>query len=98
MDAVSNLPRQVLARPADLSPLRDDVEVIGAFNPGAAKTADGVTLLGRVAERPREIRPGFTGLPRWEAEGAMTIDWFANEELESVDPRVVRCKSDGLAR
>jgi predicted GH43/DUF377 family glycosyl hydrolase len=98
MGTVSTLTRQVLVRPADLSPLRDDFEVLGTFNPGAVKTPEGVTLLVRVAERPREVRPGFTGLPRWEVGGGVMIDWVANDELESIDPRVVRRKSDGLAR
>ena len=89
---------QVLIRPADVSPSSDDFEVIGTFNPGAVQTAEGVVLLVRVAERAREARPGFTGLPRWDAERGAIIDWANNEELESIDPRLVRRKSDGLAR
>ena len=90
--------RQLLIRPADVAPSHEDWEVIGTFNPGAAKTDDGVVLLVRVAERPRPQRPGFTGLPRWEAGRGIVIDWIANEALEWVDPRVVRCKADGLVR
>jgi predicted GH43/DUF377 family glycosyl hydrolase len=81
----------------DVSPSGDDVEVIGTFNPGAVKTADGVVLLIRVAERQKCRLPGFTGLPRWD-DRKITIDWVANDELEFVDPRVVHCKSDGLTR
>ena len=55
-------------------------------------------LLVRVAERPRERRPGFTGLPRWDPAGGLTIDWVPDAELEPVDPRVVRRKADGLVR
>jgi predicted GH43/DUF377 family glycosyl hydrolase len=51
-----------------------------------------------VAERPRERRPGFTGLPRWGLAGGLTIDWVSDAELEAVDPRVVRRKADGLVR
>jgi beta-1,2-mannobiose phosphorylase / 1,2-beta-oligomannan phosphorylase len=87
----------MLVWPASVSPSRSDFEVIGAFNPGAVQSAEGVTLLVRIAERPREWRPGFVGLPRWEA-GEMTIDWVANAELEVIDPRVVRCKATGLVR
>ena len=76
----------------------DGFEVIGAFNPGVAKTADGTVLLIRVAQRPIEQRPGCTGLPRWEAERGMTVDWFANDDLELIDPRVVRTKRDGRTR
>jgi len=95
---IQNLSRQPLVRPGDISPSRDDFEVIGTFNPGAVKTVDGVKLMIRVVERPRTRRPGFTGLPRWEVGGDLTVDWISNEELEFIDPRVVRCKSDGLAR
>ena len=96
-DPVTTLYRQVLVRPADVLPSRDDFEVIGTFNPGAVKTAEGVTLLVRVAERACSVRPGFTGLPRW-SDGELAIDWIANDELEFIDPRVVRCKRDGLVR
>jgi len=56
-----------------------------------------VVLLIRVVERPRHPRQGFTGLPRWEA-GQIITDWVANDELEFIDTRVVRRKSDGLTR
>ena len=95
---VHNSVRHVLVRPTDLSSLYDGFEVIGAFNPGVAKTADGTVLLIRVAQRPIEQRPGCTGLPRWEAERGMTVDWFANDDLELIDPRVVRTKLDGRTR
>jgi predicted GH43/DUF377 family glycosyl hydrolase len=51
-----------------------------------------------VAERPQERRPGFTGLPRWDPVGGLTIDWVPDAEVEPVDPRVVRRKADGLVR
>jgi beta-1,2-mannobiose phosphorylase / 1,2-beta-oligomannan phosphorylase len=90
--------RRELIRPGDLSPSQAGFEVIGAFNPGAVKTAEGVVLLVRVAERPREVRPGFMGLPRWEVGRGVAVDWVANDELEVVDARVVRLKSDGRTR
>ena len=68
------------------------------FNPGAVRAGDEVVLLVRVAERPRERRPGFTGLPRWDPAGGLTVDWVPDAELEPVDPRVVRRKADGLVR
>ncbi len=37
-------------------------------------------------------------MPRWEAGRGIAIDWVADDELEFIDPRVVRCKSDGLVR
>ncbi|MCE9554714.1 MAG: glycoside hydrolase family 130 protein [Planctomycetes bacterium] len=90
--------RQIVIRSADVPPSRDDLEVIGTFNPGAVKTSNGIVLLVRVAERPYPLRPGFTGLPRWETGRGNVIDWVANEALEWIDPRVVRCKADGLVR
>lgn len=77
---------------------RADWEVIGVFNPGAVRVGDGVVLLVRVAERPRERRPGFTALPRWDPDKGLTTDWVRDEELEQVDARVVRRKVDGLIR
>ena len=62
---------RLLLRPADLEPSRDDFEVVGVFNPGAVRVNDEVILLVRVAERPREKRPGFTALPRWSNHGEL---------------------------
>src|SRR5580704_15228550 len=92
------LATSLLLRPADVPASRDDFEVVGVFNPGAVWAGDEVVLLVRVAERPREQRPGFMGLPRWDSIGGLTIDWVRNTELEPIDPRVVRRKADGLVR
>jgi len=89
---------RLLLRPEDVPPSRDDFEVVGVFNPGAVRAAGEVVLLARIAERPRERRPGFTGLPWWDAAGELTIDWVPDGELIAVDPRVVRRKADGLVR
>jgi predicted GH43/DUF377 family glycosyl hydrolase len=95
---IPRLSTRLLLRPEDVAPSRDDFEVVGVFNPGAVRTRDEVVLLVRVAERPRERRPGFIGLPRWQAVGGLTVDWVPDGELVRVDPRVVRRKSDGLVR
>ncbi len=95
------LPRcfeKLLLRPSDLKPSRDDFEVVGAFNPGVVRAGDEVVMLVRVAERPREVRPGFTPLPRWDADEGLTVDWTADETLTPIDPRVVERKADGLVR
>jgi predicted GH43/DUF377 family glycosyl hydrolase len=55
-------------------------------------------LVVRVAERPKERREGFTGLPRVETGFGPVVDWVPNDELEVLDPRVVRRKADGLVR
>ncbi len=95
---VRRLSTRLLLRPADVPASRDDFEVVGVFNPGAVRAGHEVVLLVRVAERPRERRPGFTGLPRWDPIAGLTIDWVPDAELEVVDPRVVRRKADGLVR
>src|SRR5207245_669314 len=92
------LATHLLLTPDDLPPSRDDFEVVGAFNPGAVRVENEVVLLVRVAERPRERRPGFKGLPRWDPADGLTVDWVPDAGLEEVDPRVVRRKADGLVR
>ncbi len=87
-----------LLRPEDLAPSRDDFQVLGAFNPGAIEMGGEVVLLVRVAERPVERRAGFTALPRWKPGSGIVVDWVADAELEPVDPRVVRYRSNGLTR
>ncbi|MEO2090481.1 MAG: glycoside hydrolase family 130 protein [Gemmataceae bacterium] len=91
------LSTRVLLRPEDVPPSRDDFRVVGVFNPAVVRVDGEVVLLVRVAERPAETRPGFTALPRW-AGGEIVIDWVPDAELEPIDPRVVRRKSDGLVR
>jgi len=89
---------KLLLEPKDAKPSRDDFEVVGVFNPGVIRAGDEVVMLVRVAERPREVRPGFTALPRWDANAGLTVDWVADDELEPLDPRVVRRKADELVR
>src|SRR5262245_4397420 len=95
---VPRLSTRLLLRPPDVPASRDDFEVVGVFNPGAVRVGDEVILLVRVAERPRERRPGLAGLPRWDPAGGLTIDWVPDADLVPVDPRVVRRKADGLVR
>jgi predicted GH43/DUF377 family glycosyl hydrolase len=87
-----------LCRPDDLRPSRDDLEIVGTFNPGAIAFGEEVVILARVAERPRERREGYTALPRWRSGAGLTVDWIANDEIDFLDARVVRRKRDGLVR
>lgn len=87
-----------LCRPGDLRPSRDELEIVGTFNPGAIAFGDEVILLVRVAERPRERRAGQTALPRWQSGRGLTVDWIADDEIDLLDARVVRRKRDGLVR
>ena len=54
--------------------LLDDFEIVGTFNPGAVRVGEEIVLLVRVAERPRERRLGFTGLPRWDTTAGLVVD------------------------
>lgn len=90
---------ECLLRPADLRPSSPEMEVIGAFNPGAAQVGDEVIVMARVAEAVAERREGWFGLPRWHpAENRLLIDWLAEDEVELLDPRVVRLRRDGTLR
>jgi predicted GH43/DUF377 family glycosyl hydrolase len=71
--------------------------VVGTFNPGAVEVGDEVVILLRVAETVREVREGWVGLPSWN-EGSLVIDWALADEVEQLDPRIVRRKVDGLVR
>lgn len=91
--------RTNLIGPDDVPPSREDLEVVSVFNPGAARLADGsVILLARIAERVREVRPGYVGLPRWQAGSGVVIDWAPEDQVDRLDARVVRRKADGLVR
>jgi predicted GH43/DUF377 family glycosyl hydrolase len=91
------LHQQLLIRPEDVQPSNPSRQVIGTFNPGACEHDGEVVLLVRVAERPVERREGYTALPRWEGEQVVT-DWVDDDDLELLDPRVVRRRADGLLR
>jgi predicted GH43/DUF377 family glycosyl hydrolase len=96
---LNRLFNKCLLRPADFTSSQDDLEVIGAFNPGAVATDDGIILLVRIAEQARERRAGYTSLPRWEpASQRVVIDWEPDSELAPVDIRVVKRKRGGLVR
>ncbi len=92
-----------LLRPPDIPPSSGDMEVIGAFNPGAVAVDDSsgdgtggeqVVLLVRVAERPLHVRSGCTALPRYETNGRIVVDQVPNDRLAYRDPRVVRVQTD----
>jgi predicted GH43/DUF377 family glycosyl hydrolase len=89
---------RLLVRPSEMKPQRDDFEVDGVFNPGAIMVGSEVILLVRVAERPRERRRGFTALPRSIPGEGFVIDWLSDDEIDVVDPRVVKRRADGLVR
>jgi beta-1,2-mannobiose phosphorylase / 1,2-beta-oligomannan phosphorylase len=95
---IRRLSTNLMIRPEDMPPSREDWEVIGTFNPGAVRLGNDVVLLVRVAERPREKRGGFIALPRWAPDEGLVIDWATHDEVDFMDPRVVRRKVDGTVR
>lgn len=96
-------PQRILTRcllqPADVKPQFDGFEVIGTFNPAAIEFGDGVVLLVRVVERPIETRKGYIALPYldWQ-DGSIAIDWRRLDEVELIDPRIVRLRPSGHLR
>jgi hypothetical protein len=90
--------KSVLVRPEDVSPSSDEVEVVGVFNPGAVD-ADGVVhLLLRVAERPKEERPGWVALPAFGPAGRYEVEWVREQNVDRLDPRGVAFRRDGQHR
>ena len=100
MDAMTRrVPTRCLLQPADVQPQFEGFEVIGAFNPAAVSYNEGVALLIRVAERPREVREGFIALPYWDRRrDRAAIDWRRLDEVDRIDPRVVRLRASGQIR
>lgn len=89
---------ECILRPSDIEPTRPELEVVSAFNPAAVENDGEVILVVRVAERPREERPGMTGLPRWDLDRGPVVDWVEDEQLDPVDPRMVRMKGNNNLR
>jgi predicted GH43/DUF377 family glycosyl hydrolase len=88
-----------LLSPDDLSPSRGELQVIGTFNPGAARLDDGrIALMVRVAEAPTEQRPGHHALPRWNDAGELEIEYLPEDQDTLIDPRKVVRAADGLMR
>ena len=92
-----------LLRPDELPPSRDGFKVIGVFNPAAIAAPtpsqpDRVALLVRVAETPIEEREGFLPSPRYTEDGAIVVDWFPREAVETHDPRLMVFKDTGFKR
>jgi predicted GH43/DUF377 family glycosyl hydrolase len=96
-------PRRILTRcllrPSDVRSQFEGFEVIGTFNPAAIEFDDGIVLLVRVAERPTETREGHVALPHWDwRRGCLAIEWRRLDEVDLVDPRIVRLRPSGHLR
>lgn len=84
--------RNPILSPADITPSRPDLEVIGAFNAGAALFEDEVILLVRVAERPVPADAGKIGIPMVDRSGPvpqLEVQWVDRNApgLDLSDPR-----------
>lgn len=96
---IPRLYNKCLIRPEEIEASREDLEVLGVFNPGAARTREGVFLLARVAEEPKEKREGWYALPRYDAgKGCIEVDWVRWEDVVTQDQRVVVQKDTGRLR
>lgn len=60
-------PNNPIITPAEVRPSRPELEVVGAFNPGAVRFGQEVLLLVRVAERPKDVPADCVVGPRWNA-------------------------------
>jgi len=81
-----------IIEPKDVKPSRDDFEVIGAFNPGAARFKNEVILLIRVAERPISEHPEVILTAVYDAtRGNIVLKRFLKGDPENVfsDPRLI---------
>ncbi len=87
-----------LLKPTDIEPSRQDMEVVGVFNPGVAEYDGGVVMLVRVAERAKQAREGFISSPRYEPGHGMVIDWVPSAEVHFEDPRVFVNSNSGTLR
>ncbi|MEO1236554.1 MAG: glycosylase [Planctomycetota bacterium] len=88
-----------LLTPETVTPSREDLKVIGVFNPGAARLPDGrVVLMVRVAESPAETHKDHHALPRWGADGSLVVEHLPKDQDTLGDPRKVVRAADGLMR
>lgn len=83
--------------PADVTPSRPDMEVIGAFNPGAVRVGDDTLLLVRVAERP-VAEPGYAATavldPRRPGEVEILRFRTDDPDFAQSDPRAFSYKGE----
>jgi len=90
-------PDNPIIEPKDVKPSRDDFEVIGVFNAGAARFEDEVILLLRVAERPISTNPNVTEIGIYDvAKGDIILKEFSKDEAENdfSDPRLIITPSE----
>jgi len=90
--AVFRSPHNPIIGPKDVKPSREDFEVVGVFNAGAARFKDEVILLLRVAEKPISKHPDVVVVPIYDvAEGDIVLKEFSKGDPENdfSDPRLI---------
>ncbi len=82
-----------LISPADVPPMFDGWEVLGAYNCGAFRHQDKVGLLVRVIERPIQTDPEWVSAPLIDfshGEPEMIVKTWPRREVDISDPRFVK--------
>jgi len=85
-------PHNPVIRPEDVKPSRDDFEVIGVFNAGAARFENEIILLLRVAERPisKNLDVVLAAVYDLAEERPVIIEFSKdNPENDFSDPRLI---------
>lgn len=102
MPLLPRLDTHLLLSPKDVPPTRDDMKVVGVFNPGAitVQTPEGpeIVLLLRVVEQPIDQKAGCRCSPRFEPGRGLVLDDLAEDDIDFSDPRVYHLKSSGMQR
>jgi len=82
--------RELLIKPKDVIPSREDLQVDCVFNAGVTTLQDEIILLLRVAESPTRV-PGKRGVVVMEG-GQVTVKWLDMDDpaLDCSDPRGVK--------
>jgi len=89
---VTRFPTNPIVRLADVKPSHPDLEILGAFNPGATMFNDQRLLLVRVAERPIQEKGYLSTAVMDEESGELRVLRFklADPKLDARDPRLIR--------
>ena len=86
--------KHLLITPVEVAAFRSDLEVIGAFNPGATIVDGRLILVVRVAVKLAEQRDGYFAWLRFIA-GKLETEWLPLDLFDCDDSRVMRRLSDG---
>ncbi len=85
-------PTNPIITPSMIRPCREDLEVVGVFNPAAIQHGSEVVLLLRVAEAPRDTPPGEIAAPVWDpASNSVTVKRWRRDAggVDASDPRLI---------